>query len=192
MKIRRWLKKHKLEQSSNNACHSDNAKTSSIPKVPRPIINMDISQIAFDQFCFEWSIYKKHYNIPESDIASHLLYSCDSKVRQRLRIEQPEFATKTYTEKELLGIICNITLSKRSHIIHTKEFYDISQKDDESCIEFLGRLEIKASCCNFKCEHCDRISINSREKERFIIGLNDPKIQTAIIKTEFLLYRVYF
>ena len=145
---------------------------------------MDISQIEFDQFIFEWGVYKRHYNISETNVASHLLYSCDAKVRQRLRIDQPDFVQHSYTESELLGIICNIVLSKTSYIVHIKEFYEIVQADSETCLEFLNRLEIKASCCNFKCEHCDKTSINSRVKERFIIGLKDTRIQTAIIKSE--------
>ena len=108
IKTKRWLKNGQLSNSDINFSPSTSTNTITVPKVPRPSVYMDISQIEFDQFIFEWGVYKSHYNISESNVASHLLYSCDAKVRQRLRIDQPDFVQHSYTESELLGIICNI------------------------------------------------------------------------------------
>ena len=185
-KTKRWLKNAQLCCSVNTP-DLNNRSNNSIaagPKIPRPNITMDIGQIEFDQFIFEWEVYKNHYGISGNQLASHLLYSCSPEVRQRVRIEHPDFIQNSYSEEQLITIISNIVLSKTSEIVHIKEFYDIIQNDNESCVEFLGRLEAKASCCNFKCEKCNQVTSNTSIMERFIIGLKNKLIQTAILKTE--------
>ena len=173
-----------MDMNTSILLDDGNGVNRSGPKIPRPTIHMDISQIDFDQFTFEWRIYKQHYKILNEDLSSNLLHCCDVEVRKRIRIEQPNFTTNNYDEDELLKIISGVVLSKTSQIIHIKEFYDIIQQPDETCVVFLGRLQSKASCCDFKCEHCNEVNVTTRIKERFIIGLKDKVIQTAILKSE--------
>ena len=154
-------------------------------KIPRPTLALNIDQVDFDQFKFEWSNYRMHYNISGNDIASQLLYCGNEEVRHRIRIEKPTFITPNHhTESELLDVLKSIVLSKVSSIVHVKQFHDLYQKTGESCSEFLSRLQTKASCCSFECRSCSDSNASQRIKEQFIIGLENEKIHQEILKTE--------
>ena len=185
-KTKRYLKKYQIpiDRPDSEPVVNSRAENKHSPKIPRPVVNMNIEQIDFDQFCFEWRVYKDHYKIQDSTIASNLLHCCDIEVRKRIRIEYPNFTINNQPEAELLEAVRCIALSKTSQIIHIKEFYNISQNETERCDEYLGRLQSKASCCGFKCEHCNTINDSTRVKERFIMGLNNKVVQTAILKSE--------
>jgi hypothetical protein len=168
----------------HNAGNSTSRSTSKI-KVPRPVLTLDVNQVDFDQFCFEWKTYRMHYNITGSDISSQLFYCGNEDVRRRIRIEEPEFITpKKYSEPELLNILKDIVLSKISRIVHIKQFHDLCQKSNEPCTDFLSRLQTKASCCGFACTSCGKSSAIERIKEQFIVGLDNEIVHRAIIKTE--------
>ena len=153
--------------------------------VPRPVLTCNMNQTDFDQFHFEWSAYSRHYIIKESDIPSELLYCGNEDVRKKIRIEKSDFLTPgKYTETELFDFLKSILLSKVSRIVHVKQFYDIRQKSNEPCDNFLSRLQAKASCCLFQCLSCGASSVKQRVKEQFIVGLENESIHRAIIKTE--------
>ena len=153
-------------------------------KIPRPVLSLDINQVDYDQFCFEWRTYRNHYQLGRDDIPSHLFYCGNDDVRKRIRIECPMFTEAIHTEGELLKVLKSIVLSKVSKIVHVKQFCSLKQNRSESCSEFLVRLQTKASCCDFLCMSCNEPSTNERVKEQFIIGLANETIQTAVLKTE--------
>ena len=169
------------QNSDTFSHHHQSFKT----KIPRPMLTMDVTQVDFDQFCFEWKTYRTHYNINENGVASQLFYCANDDVRRRIRIERPDFiCAGTYSESQLLEILRNIVLSKISRIVHVKQFHDMYQREHEAFNEYLSRLQTKASCCNFVCESCDSTSVTERIKEQFIIGLRNEVIHREIIKTE--------
>ena len=43
-------------------------------KIPRPVLSLDINQVDYDQFCFEWQTYRAHYQISNAKIPAHLFY----------------------------------------------------------------------------------------------------------------------
>jgi hypothetical protein len=150
-------------------------------KIPRPTLILDVNQVDFDQFCFEWKTYRTHYNIRSNEIASHLFYCGNDEVRKRIRLEKPSFTSSSeHSETELINILKGIVLSKVSKIVHIKQFYGLLQNTNEPCNDYLIRLQAKASCCGFNCEPCGK----ERLKEQFIIGLAHKTIQTALLKTE--------
>ena len=119
------------------------------------------------------------------DIPSHLFYCGNDDVRKRIRIECPVFTTAAHlSENDLLEILKSIVLSKVSKIVHVKQFCSFRQNRNESCSEYLARLQTKASCCGFLCTSCSEPSTNERVKEQFIIGLVNETIQTVVLKTE--------
>ena len=134
-------------------------------KIPRPVLSLDINQVDYDQFCFEWRTYRAHYQISHESIASHLFYCGNDDVRKRIRIECPLFTTCTQrSEGELLDILKSIVLSKMSKIVHVKQFCSIKQNRNESCSDYLARLQTKASCCGFACTSCGTANTNERVK----------------------------
>ena len=52
-------------------------------KVPLPVVKMNITQLDFDQFKFEWERYKEHYQITHN-IATSLFFCCSDEVRQQI------------------------------------------------------------------------------------------------------------
>ena len=108
-------------------------KSSRLDKVPRPTIGMNISQLAFDQFRFEWAKYKQHYQLSSQDVSTSLFFCCDDEVRRQIRILQtPDEDASSWTEQKLFDIIQGIVLSKMSPIVHVKQFLEIKQESNES------------------------------------------------------------
>ena len=151
-------------------------------KVPLPTVHMNISQLEFEQFKFEWLKYKEHYQILHS-VATSLFFCCNEDVRQQIRIRQTA-QNMTWTEQSLMDAIGSIVLSKTSPIIHVKQFLEIGQESNETVQSFLQRLQAKASCCGFSCGSCQSSNIDQRVKEKFILGLKDTLIQRSILRTE--------
>ena len=151
-------------------------------KVPIPTVRMNISQVEFDQFKFEWEKYKEHYNIFQNT-ATSLFFCCSDDVRQQIRIIQAA-QNLTWSENSLMDAIKSTVLSKTSPIIHIKHFLGIKQQIDESVQNFLQRLQTKASCCEFSCHVCHSSNVEARVKEKFILGLKNSSIQRAVLKTE--------
>ena len=136
-------------------------------KVPRPSVRMDISQLEFDQFKFEWGKYKSHYQI-EQDTATSLFFCCTEEVRQQIRVLQTS-EIKSWNEERLMNTIGNIVLSKTSPIVHVKQFLDMKQEYSETCQAYLQRLQAKASCCQFTCQCCGNNNSEGRVREKLIL-----------------------
>ena len=170
---------------SQSVSVANNSVSGSKLKIPRPVLNLDATQVEFDQFCFEWKTYRSHYNIQPFELPSHLFYCGSEEVRKRIRIENPSFTTSTeLTEAELIDTLKSIVLSRVSKIVHIKQFYSLVQNPGESCNNYLSKLQSKASCCGFSCLSCGKEASNQRVKEQFIIGLTHKTIQVALLKTE--------
>lgn len=171
------------ERSNNESSDTNNSPIKI--KIPRPLLSLDINQVDFDQFKYEWNTYRTHYHIKQKDVASQLFYCGNEDVRKRVRLEQPCFTTPgKYTESELLNFLKDIVLSKVSRIVQIKQFHDLLQKPSELCNEYVARLQAKASCCGFVCKLCSGDLTLERVKEQFVVGLSNKLIQTAILKTE--------
>ena len=151
-------------------------------KVPTPVVRMDISQVEFDQFRFEWDRYKEHYNIT-TNAATSLFFCCSEEVRTQIRIVQ---CTEhlSWTEETLMDAIKQTVLSKVSSIVHIKQFMELKQEGNESVQKFLQKLQAKASCCKFSCRSCNKSTSEERVREKFILGLKDNTIQRSALKTE--------
>ena len=151
-------------------------------KVPTPTVRMDISQVEFDQFRFEWECYKGHYNIGYNS-ATSLFFCCSEEVRLQLRISQSSDILQ-WTENTMMEAIKEIVLSKVSPIVHVKQFMELKQEENEQVQKYLQRLQAKASCCNFLCRSCSCSNAEERVREKFILGLKDSVIQKSALKTE--------
>ncbi len=151
-------------------------------KVPTPTLRMDVSQVEFDQFQFEWERYKEHYNI-QGNAATSLFFCCSDEVRQQLRITQSADNSQ-WNEDTMMESIKSTVLSKVSSIVHIKQFLELKQESGESVQRFLQKLQAKASCCNFYCRSCQCSNAEERVREKFILGLKDSVIQKNAVKTE--------
>ena len=150
-------------------------------KVPMPSVKMNITQLDFDQFTFEWNRYKEHYQINQNT-ATSLFFCCNDEVRQQIRLLQASQGL-SWTEQSLMEAIQQTVLSRVSPIVHVKEFLEIKQETQESVQQFLQRLQAKASCCDFYCHTCSSSNIESRVREKFILGLKDTVVQRSALKT---------
>ena len=156
-----------------------------ISNIPRPTIKMDSTQLEFDQFVFEWSKYKTHFKLHDNQASTNLFFCCSDDIRQHIRTKQSCLgSTDSWEEHELLQLIKDIATSKTSPIVHVQEFLNMKQNNGEKCQQYLRRLQVKASCCDFTCSNCNSSSIEKRVKEKFILGLKNQVIQTHVIKTE--------
>ena len=157
----------------------------SAPKIVCPSIKLDSTQLQYEQFEFEWKRYKAHYNLSEEDSSTTLFFSCTEEIRQHIKAKQDLLgASGSWNESDLLSLIKEITTSKTSPIVHLQSFLKMKQESSEKCRDFFRRLQIKASCCNFRCDKCKTNNIEKRVKEMFILGLKNKTIQTHILKTE--------
>ena len=156
-----------------------------VSKIPRPSIKMDSTQLEFDQFVFEWTKYKVHYNLDDNQASTNLFFCCSDDVRLHIRTKQGSLgSTSNWKEEELLKLIQDIATSKVSPIVHIQEFLVMKQNVGEKCQEYLRRLQTKASCCDFICDSCKGSNTEKRVKEKFVLGLRNHMIQTHILKTE--------
>ena len=156
-----------------------------ISNIPRPSMKMNSTQLEYDQFVFEWRRYKMHYRLSANQAATNLFFCFSEDIRQHIRTRQDCLGSSDdWAEHELLELIKDIATSKISPIVHTQQFLSMKQNVDESCQDYLRRLQVKASCCNFSCVSCNASSVNERVKEKFVIGLRNHVIQAQVIKTE--------
>ena len=151
-------------------------------KIPTPVVNMNISQMEFEQFRFEWEKYKEHYQITHN-VATSLFFCCSEEVRQQIRIIQAA-RSLAWTEETLMDAIWQTVLSKVSPIVHIKQFFELKQESHETVQQYLQKLQAKASCCGFHCRTCKSSSIDDRVREKFILGLRDTVVQRSVLKTE--------
>ena len=174
-----------LQSHNNQPSTSNNRSSGPVSKIPRPSIKMDSSQLEFEQFVFEWNKYKVHYGLPEDQSTTNLFFCCSDDIRQVVRTRQSSCGgTVEWVEHELLQLIKEIATSKVSPIVHIQEFLSMKQNADEKCRDYLRRLQIKASCCDFSCTSCKASNIDKRVKEKFILGLKNRLIQTHVLKSE--------
>ena len=156
-----------------------------ISKIPRPHIKLDSKQLEFEQFVFEWNRYKSHYQLCGEQASTNLFFCCSDEIRQHIRTKQSHTTSSfNWSESELLDLIKDIACSKVSAIVHVKEFLTMQQQADERCQDYLRRLQIKASCCAFKCSSCNASNAEKRVKEKFILGLKSSVIQTHVLNRE--------
>ena len=174
-----------LSLAKTSAPSTSYAPPERISNISRPSIKMDSTQLEFDQFEFEWNRYKLHYHLSADQAATNLFFCCTEDVRQHIRTRQDHLSSSgNWTEHELMELIQDIATSKISPIVHVQQFLNTKQNVDEKCQDYLRRLQVKASCCNFTCSSCNSSNANERFKEKFIIGLRNHVIQTHLIKTE--------
>ena len=159
------------------------ATSSKACAIPRPTVQRGVNQLEFQQFVQEWKQFRKHYNLSSPDeVDTQLTFCCSKDVRAKLlEIKTPNIV---YAEDNLLQLIEEVCLSKVSRMSHIKQFFLLKQDDGESCDEYFSRLQTLASCCKFKCEHCGKSTSKSRVREKFVLGLKDKHLQTAILRTE--------
>ena len=143
------------------------------------------TQLEYEQFVFEWKAYRNHYRLSHDQAATSLFFCCSEEIRTQIRIRQKCIDYKDkWTESELLELIKDIATSKVSRIVHIKQFLNMKQHAGETCEDYLGRLEVKASCCNFSCVSCNVSNAIERIREKFVLGLQSHVIQTQLLRTE--------
>ena len=184
-KLKCYLKVSTPQQPALQNRNDDGRGGPSTPKISCPNIKLESTQLQFDQFLFEWKRYKSHYHLSNEQASTTLFFSCSEEIRQHIRSKQGLLGqTETWDENELLALIKEITTSRTSPIVHVQSFLLMKQESSENCQDFLRRLQIKASCCNFMCDSCKVSNMEKRVKEKFILGLKNKVIQTHILKTE--------
>ncbi len=182
-KLKSFIKSKVLPSQQSSPPSGSVLQKPPMDKVPRPQIGMEVTQLGFDQFKFEWTKYKEHLQLTPHEAATSLFFCCTEDVRSQLRILQTT-DNSSWSEERLMLSVRDIVLSKTSPIVHIKQFMEIKQNGGETCQNFLRRLQAKASCCNFQCSSCKASTAESRVREKFILGLNDIVIQRSALKTE--------
>ena len=183
----KMIRKATRHSSKNVNDHQQSSENYSVVNkataIPRPTLEKGVTQLAFEQFIYEWKQYRKHYNFQDTvEIETQLTFCCSKDIRARIR--EGKIHQQTYSEDELIAVIRDIALSRVSRMTHIKKFSLMKQEELESCEDFYGRLQTMATCCQFRCKHCKQTNAKERIREKFILGIKDQRLQTAILRTE--------
>ena len=90
----------------------------------------------------------------------------------------------SWKEDQLLEAIKNTVTTKLSPVVHIQKFYSLAQNEGENCQDYLQRLRARASSCGFLCPSCSEDISEEHVKFKFVLGLKQKIIQTAVLKTE--------
>ena len=155
-----------------------------LAKLPVPKIACNSSQREFEVFCFNWRIYKDHFNLNNEEAVRTLYLCAPEEIQDRVIAQMGTENNLQWDESSLMNTIKDIVTTKLSPIVHIQKFHAMLQKENETCSEFLQKLRSKSSSCCFLCPHCKKSISEELVKHKFVLGLRNKEIQTAALKTE--------
>lgn len=110
--------------------------------------------------------------------------ACSTELRRCLLNFVGETELDSCTHEKLLCYIKDIAVERKNISVHRQEFYGMQQLRDEPIRLFVGRLQSKASHCNFKikcsCEN-DLSYAESIVADQLIVGLYNKETQGEVL-----------
>lgn len=150
--------------------------------VLRPYICRGITETEFDQFIRDWKEFKKHYRCYEKEEAERQLMFCCTKDLRDAIYSSKNKSNSYSTETELLQAVKDVALQKAPHMVQVEQFLTTKQEQNESCEDYLSRLEVMANSCKFKCKHCNKSTEDERVKEKFLLGLFNQEVKADLLE----------
>lgn len=66
--------------------------------------------------------------------------------------------------------------------METFKFNNVHQQEGQTIDNFVMELKKQAKLCEFKCHNCENVFENRMLVDRFVLSINDKKVQEALLK----------
>ena len=109
-------------------------------KFPRPNINVDTTDEAWQDFYTAWLQYKDEYNLVGLAITRQLYACCSTELATSLS-RTTGGARFTLSEAQLLEQMKGLAVRYQNPAVHVQEFLGMSQQSDEGVRHYLSRLK---------------------------------------------------
>ena len=155
-------------------------------KFPRPSINVDTTDEAWQDFYTAWLQYKDEYNLTGLAITRQLYACCSTELATSLS-RTTGGAHFTLSESQLLEQMKGLAVRYQNPAVHVQEFLCMSQQCDEGIRHYLSRLKGVAARCEFNVTcTCGVTNSFSESITRFklIAGLDDKDIKEDILSMQ--------
>ena len=171
----------KLHAAVHSAPHPCITRTK---KPDRPGIDTGCSESEWAFFNREWNIYTKRSCITGDELKHELNAACTTELRRCLLNFVGESELDKCTHEKLLCYIKEIAVESKNISVHRQEFYGMEQSRDEPIRLFMGRLQSKASHCDFKIKctcQTDLSYAESMVSDQLVVGLYDKETQGEVL-----------
>lgn len=166
------------------ACDIIDCSSTKTPE--RPTLDQDLDEVQWQSFLEEWDQYKRMARVQENRISVELMLCCSQELRRSLfdliNAEDITDLTESVTMETLKSVAVK-NLAK-----HRQVFYRMIQFPDEELKNFVSRLKVEASRCEFSqmCAsvQCGHLLVDYSEAQitdQMVMGLHDKQIQDEVL-----------
>ena len=174
------LKMHREIAHNATAPHQQGKKPE---KFPRPSIDVDTTDEAWNDFYMAWLQYKDEYDLTGQAVTRQLYACCTPELATGLS-RTTGGSHFNLTEGQLVEHMKGLAVRYQNPAVHVQEFLGLSQQHDEGVRYYLSRLKGVASRCNFEVTcSCGAKNSFAETITRFklIAGLADADIKQDIL-----------
>jgi len=156
-------------------------------KPTRPKIEGGMDEIDWKILLDDWGRYKRRSELlDEEQICLELRDSCSNDVNKLLYqfIGGDDLNANDMTEIKLLEYIRNVAVKVDHKEVHRLNFSRLKQTEGEIASQFVGRLKVKASLCDFSVDcGCGRAVSYASDmvSQQLVSGLANPEHQAKVI-----------
>ena len=171
------------EPSVTGVCANKNNRI----KPTRPKIEGGMDEIDWNILLDDWGRYKRRSElIDEEQICLELRDSCSNDVNKLLYqfIGGDDLNESGLTEIKLLEYIRNVAVKVDHKEVHRLNFSRLKQTDGELASQYVGRLKVKGSLCDFSVNcSCGRGVSYAADmvSQQLVSGLANPEHQAKVI-----------
>ena len=151
--------------------------------LPRPHIELDVSESDWSFFAAQWARYVASTNLPTTSQIHHLWAAADGPFQRALHNGG---AGKITDPEALLALIKTLAVKRRNNLINIIELQRMGQQRGETISTFACRLNGQADLCDLfvTCQEC-QVDVSFKEKTtmyQLIRGLSDVAAQERILE----------
>ena len=177
---------------SHRMSHERAAGGQKLSPIPRPKLELDVSEEDYCSFLVEWKNWKRVSPISQDEYADQLFQCCDKDLMKLLIRSQPDIVSKGEVEllKEMkdLAVVKIATSARRAQLLASK------QAPGETIREFYANVRAAAAVCKFevRCKQTccaapgkeDMVDYTDMViKDVLIAGIHDPDIRKDVLAT---------
>ena len=175
--------------SHNKPTTTTGSSSQKLPPVPRPELELDVSEEDYCSFVVKWKNFKKVTGIGEDAYAEQLFQCCDKNLMKLLIHSQPEIVGKG--EDELLKAMKDLAVVKVATSARPAQLLTSKQAPGETIREFYANVRAAATICKFEvkckqacCAASDMVDYTDMViKDVLIAGIYDADIRKEILAT---------
>lgn len=166
------------------ATHTSTAPSCKPETVPRPRIDMDISETAWRDFSSQWVRYKRSTGVTGQDAADQLISCCSDALRMTVNSEVGDI---TLDESAIMEAIQLIAVRRSNPMVHRNKLRDMKQGEEETFRNYISRLKEAAIDCKFTIpctkQGCKAINSYAEEmiRDQAVYGIASSDTQAKIL-----------